>query len=139
MLSKLPPIYWRPLPLPSPLGTCASQQPLQASPSRTPQPCSDPRPIRCRPAAGWQPVAAMNVGTGLKSTLASLLPAADPAWSSCSNFSLCSGQGACADFPGPNHTQTAGVCVSTCILSFVDMYSGNIVCKSIYLLHTGFV
>lgn len=78
----------------------------------------------------------MNVGTGLKSTLASLLPAAGPVWSSCANFSLCSGQGACAEFLGPNHTLTAGICVTTCILSFVDMYSRN-VCKLIFLLHVG--
>lgn len=40
MLSKLPPIYWPPLPRPSPLGTCASQQPLRASPSCTPPPAT---------------------------------------------------------------------------------------------------
>lgn len=124
--SKLPPVYSPALPLLSPLGACASQQPLQASPSCAPQPRSDPHPIRCRPAAGWQPIAPMNVGTGLKSTPVSLLPAVGPVWSSCSNFSLCFGQGACADFLGPNHTRAAGICVTTCVLSFVDLYSGNV-------------
>lgn len=79
----------------------------------------------------------MNVGTGLKSTLASLLPAAGLVWSSCSNVSLCFGQGACAEFLGSHHTRTAGICVTTCVLSVVDASSGNVVCKLIFLLHVG--
>lgn len=84
-------------------------------------------------------MAAMNVGIRLKSTLASLLPAAGPVWSSCADFSPCSGQGVCAEFLGPNHTLTPGICVSTCILSFVAVNSGNVICKFIFLLFDPFM
>lgn len=43
----------------------------------------------------------------------------------------------CAEFLCSDHTGTSGICVITCILSFVDMYCENVVCKLIFLLHIG--
>lgn len=77
----------------------------------------------------------MTVGTGLKSTPASLLSAAGPVALPVLT-SLCSGQGVRAASLAPNHTQTAGIYATTHILSLVDMDSGNVVCKLNFLLHT---
>lgn len=138
MLSKLPPIYWPPLPLPLPLGICASQQPLQASGSCTPPPATALLGTLILSDAGLQ-----LDGSQLQPRM--LAPGLNPHWPpSCLQWvqsglpaltSLSALAKACVQFLCPNHTRTAGICVTSCTLSFVDMYSGNVVYKLI--LHIG--
>lgn len=142
MLSKLPPIYWPPLPLPLPLGICASQQPLQASGSCTPPPAtallgtlilsdaglqldssqSQPRMLAPGLNPHWPPSCLQWVQSGL------------PALTSLSALAK-----ACVRsfFVQITHEQLGFVLLHSCTLSFVDMYSGNVVYKLIFLLHIG--